>query len=476
MQKRLLHQIRSWASPCVGIALLALALAACGSSSTASQATQATAVPDLARSTSTAVPPQASPTPTPTAAPVATPSPAPEAVATATPQSSSQASTYAASAALAPRLAAEAMDFLTAFASPRASGTDEERAAAEFLAARLKAMGYETHLQPFTVDMPSSRVQMGPEAQEVRSFPLAQSASGTVTGLLADVGGAFEGEVPSQGLDGKIALVKRGKTTFEEKVGRVADAGAVAAVIYNNVDGLFRGAMLTPGRIPAVSISSESGQAILDLMAGGEIEVTVSVALELRNSQNVIAEKQGTADDGTAVVLGGHYDTVPNVPGANDNGSGIATLVTIARKLADKSYPFTVRFIGFGSEELGLLGSRFYVDSLGSEERDSTVLMLNFDALAADGTFAVLGEFDLTAKAVEYGREIGIDIERRFTLSGGSSDHASFQDAGIPVVVFFDDDFSRIHTSDDRLALVPAQQMGDAAVLALFLVDSLAAP
>lgn len=467
MQKRLIRQMRPLASLSVGIALLALVLAACGSTSTASQATQATAVPDLARSTSTAVPPRASPTPT--TAPVAT----------ATPRSASRAFTHAAAAALAPRLAAEAMDFLTTFTeqlSPRASGTDEERAAADFLAARLEAMGYETRLQPFTIDLPSSRVRMGPEAQEVRSFPLTQSASGTVSSLLVDVGGAFEGDVPSQGLDGKIALVKRGETTFEEKVGRVADAGAVAAVIYNNADGPFRGAMLTPGRIPAVSISSESGQAILDLMAGGEIEVTVSVALELRDSQNVIAEKPGTAGDGTVVVLGGHYDTVPNVPGANDNGSGIATLVTIAGKLADKSYPFTMRFIGFGSEELGLLGSRFYVDSLSPEEQDSTVLMLNFDALAAGGAFGVLGEFDLTAKAMEYGREVGIDIERRFTLSGGSSDHASFQDAGIPVVFFFDDDFSRIHTSDDRLALVPAQQMGNAAVLAMFLTDSLAAP
>ena len=44
----------------------------------------------------------------------------------------------------------------------------------------------------------------------------------------------------------------------------------------------------------------------------------------------MIADKPGTAGDGRVVVLGGHYDTVPNVPGANDNGSGIATLLTMA--------------------------------------------------------------------------------------------------------------------------------------------------
>ena len=109
------------------------------------------------------------------------------------------------------------------------------------------------------------------------------------------------------------------------------------------------------------------------------------------------------------IVLGGHYDTVPEVPGANDNGSGIATLIAIAREVSEKSYPFTMRFIGFGSEELGLLGSRFYVDSLSPQEREATITMLNFDALGTGDVVGVLGDLDLISSAVEYGRANGIE-------------------------------------------------------------------
>ena len=116
------------------------------------------------------------------------------------------------------------------------------------------------------------------------------------------------------------------------------------------------------------------------------------------------------------MVLGGHYDTVPDVPGANDNGSGIATLLVIAREVSEISYPFTLRIIAFGSEELGLEGSRFYVDSLSPEEQKGTVAMLNFDALGSGEVLGVLGTFDLTTPVLQAAEENDIDAERRFNL------------------------------------------------------------
>lgn len=102
----------------------------------------------------------------------------------------------------------------------------------------------------------------------------------------------------------------------------------------------------------------------MELMTGGDVEATVSVIMETRQSRNVIAELTGPMESERTVVLGGHFDTVPNVPGANDNGSGIATLLGVAREAADRSYPFTLRFVAFDSEEVGLFGSRHYVGSL----------------------------------------------------------------------------------------------------------------
>ena len=443
---------------------LALLLAACssGSHDTIAATDPATVVATLV-------------SPSPTAG-LSTPTSVADATTTPT-ATTSQEETPRASDPLASRLADEAMAFLTLFTedlSPRASGTEQERDAAEFLAGRFESLGYEARLQPFTVDLTESSVVTGPDEKKLDSFHLTRSATGTAFGILVNVGKAFSEDIPAEGLTGKIALIQRGDITFEEKVSRVADAGAVAALVYNNRDSLFRGTLSSDAKIPVVAISREDGERLLLSMAPGDVRATVSVTFESHDTQNVIAEKPGTADDGGVVVLGGHYDTVPDVPGADDNGSGIASLMTIAQEIAGNSYPFTLRFIAFGSEELGLRGSRFYVDGLTEEGLTDIVAMLNFDALAHGGAQGAFGDFGLVGRVSESAQARGIDIKRSLTIGGGNSDHASFQQAGVPVVFFFDDDFSRIHTPDDRLDLVPPQHMGNVAAVAIDLLESLA--
>ena len=376
-------------------------------------------------------------------------------------------------------LGAQAWDFLTAFTqdfSPRESGTAQEKAAADFLAARFESLGYDVNLQSFKVDVASAEVLVGPEGQPFRSIPLTKSGQGSATGLLVDAGRAMdEDDISPTEFGGRIALIERGAITFEEKVQRVTEAGAVAAVIHNDRPRLFGGTLSAEASIPVAALSQESGTAILRLLAEGDVEATVSVTFEQNDSQNVIAEMPGTAADGGIVVLGGHYDTVADVPGANDNGSGIAALVTIAAEVAGESYPFTTRFISFGSEELGLLGSGAYVDSLTEEEREAVIMMLNFDALATGDVVGLLGDLELMGAAVDFGRANGIEVERRFSLSAGtSSDHSRFQRAGIPVVFFHADDFSRIHTAADTLEFVQSELMGGSVALAVHLLELVA--
>ena len=54
------------------------------------------------------------------------------------------------------------------------------------------------------------------------------------------------------------------------------------------------------------------------------------------------------------LIIGAHYDTTPNSPGANDNGSGVAAALVVAEELSDDELPFDLRFVLFGSEEIGL--------------------------------------------------------------------------------------------------------------------------
>ena len=350
--------------------------------------------------------------------------------------------------------------------------------AADYLVGEFRSMGYHAELQPFTFeflsrDMPVLKLTL-PEGREIEGFHMGLSAIGEASGILVDVGKAISEDLPSGGIQGKIAFIQRGTITFEEKVARVARAGALAAVIYNSEPGGFGGRLANQSNIPAVSISKESGETIKELMASSDVEATVSLVQEMRDSRNVVAEKPGTAGDGKVVILGGHFDTVPGTQGATDNGSGTATLLAVARAIHGKPYPFTIRFIAFGSEELGLFGSRSYVASLTDAEREAIVAMLNFDVPGSGKAVELEGSLDLIRQVLGYGRENGIEVKVGRPLEGASSDHATFIEAGIPAVMFLADDLSRLHTPEDRIEFVRPELMGNAAVLGIGLLDLLA--
>ena len=173
--------------------------------------------------------------------------------------------------------------------------------------------------------------------------------------------------------------MKEEQSPSGEKVERVADAGAVAAIIFNSVEGNFRGTTWTEVPIPAVSLIRSDGLILLDLMEEEDMDATVSVTSMPVLSRNVIAQKPGNSGTGDIVVVGAHYDTTPNTQGANDNGSGVSVVMTMAELTADTEYPFTVRFVLFGSEEMWLVGSLHYVDALTVREMEDTIAMLNFD-------------------------------------------------------------------------------------------------
>jgi aminopeptidase YwaD len=291
-----------------------------------------------------------------------------------------------------------------------------------------------------------------------------------VTGILTPVGLAMPDDIPEAGLEGRIAFAQRGIITFQAKAENVFAAGAVGLVIYNNVFDLFRGVLATQPDFPVISISRSDGEAIEDLLAGSETEASIALTLENLPSQNVVAEKKGPGD--AVVVFGGHYDTVAEISGANDNASGTAVLLTIARMLEDVDLPFTLRIVPFGSEELGLLGSRFYVQSLSEQELANTKAMLNFDALATGSGVEVFGDEDITAMVSAIGSDIGVDVAVTRGLRGSTSDFASFREAGIPYMMFSGDDGSRIHTELDTIEFVQPEMLGGAAAAGAALLES----
>ena len=98
-----------------------------------------------------------------------------------------------------------------------------------------------------------------------------------------------------------------------------------------------------------------------------------------KNSYNVIIEKPGSQSDAW-IIVGAHLDAVSISPGANDNGSGVAATLEIARILKNVDCKVGVRIINFGAEEQGLQGSNHYVSNTLSST-DNIQLMLNLDQL-----------------------------------------------------------------------------------------------
>lgn len=373
----------------------------------------------------------------------------------------------------------ETLKQLTEEYSPRESATDEELVAAEHLRGRLSDLGYETSIQEFSVTLPVAKVDLvlptGDAPESPRSIPISTSIHGIATGLLTYVDRAFEDDIPADGLDGRIALIERGSITFEEKVKRVADAGAVGAIIFNNQEGLLFGRFANQPSIPAVAISRADGHELRDLVDQDDLGATVSVGDKTSPSRNVIADKRAAADTDRTVIVGAHYDTVPNSQGASDNGSGISAVLTIAEHIADRSYPFNVRVILFGAEEIGLFGSRHYVANMSQDEIDNTIAMLNFDAFGSGRTLQAAGDIQLTAEATRIGSNLGTNLgtfsEQQWRGLGGASDHGPFRLAGIPVLFLISDDISRINSPADEIQHINPELLGRAAEIGILMVE-----
>ena len=105
------------------------------------------------------------------------------------------------------------------------------------------------------------------------------------------------------------------------------------------------------------------------------------------NGVNVIAEKTGTKYPNQHFIIGGHYDDMPSgplAPGADDNASGTCAVLEAARVLSAFNFDYTLIFIAFDEEEIGLYGSRAYSDSAFANH-DSIVGVINLDMIAWDG-------------------------------------------------------------------------------------------
>jgi Zn-dependent M28 family amino/carboxypeptidase len=157
---------------------------------------------------------------------------------------------------------------------------------------------------------------------------------------------------------------------------------------------------------------------------------------------------------GTTSSLAPGQQAVHN--GADDNASGVATMLVLAAALAQvprEARPYSVEFLAFGAEEMGLLGSRHFVETLSPDARAALLAMVNFDMVGRlqNNSLVVAGVGTSTAWPRLLDQAAGA-LQLRPSEDGfGASDQASFYAAGLPVLHFFSGTHTDYHKPSDDL-------------------------
>ena len=301
----------------------------------------------------------------------------------------------------------------------RNSGEPGYRASVDYVASVMKAAGYDVTIQPYSFTYYAYRGT--PALQEVsptaHDYVLGTEwgpgkSTGTATAEIQPAGGIvlpptqtpssasgcsaadFNGFVP-----GRIALIQRGGCVFGVKVLNAQAAGASGVVIFNegnpNRTDLFIGRLIDAAgnsiipTIPVGFVTFDAGQSLFNqyqqAVSLGAPLPTMHLGIDAiidynRTDWNVIAESKG-GDKNHVVVVDAHLDAIYGA-GMLDNASGSATILEIAQQMKNVNPLNKLRFIWFGGEELGLLGSEYYVDSLSSNERSHIGYDLDADVTA----------------------------------------------------------------------------------------------
>jgi Zn-dependent M28 family amino/carboxypeptidase len=340
----------------------------------------------------------------------------------------------------------------------RAVGTPGFDASVDYVAGVLRGNGFDVQTPEFQAKVweagkPELRVAGNDVTARAMEYSLPTPPQGVSGPLVAapaeDTPGCAPADYDGLPVKGAVVLVDRGSCPFKDKQEIAAKLGAIAMVVADNVDEQRMGATLgedTDVKIPVVGVTKADGAAIR--ANPGPTTLKLEASTKSVNARNVIAQtKTGSTSD--VVMVGAHLDSVPEGPGINDNGSGVAAVLETAVQMGPSpDVKNAVRFAFWGAEELGTIGSKKYIESLGVDQLKDIALYLNYDMIGSPnpGYFTYDGDQStVPSGAVPRVPEGSAGIERTLvaylksagktaqdTSFDGRSDYDAFTEAGVP--------------------------------------------
>jgi len=404
--------------------------------------------------------------------------------------------------------------FADAARGGRFTGSAGFEDAARYVADRLREIGLEpagdngTYFQRFPVNLVdlAGTPTLSRTGAEAKTFTHrvdftesvgGRAGNGSTEALLAVVGGGSSGvQDDFAGVDvrGRIALVTGPTVTgYQEQVFQRGGVGVLvvgdASLKYSYIAQFF--AQTVPVLVITEAAANEllapAGRTVTDVreavrqhranplapQSGFAIDTTVRMSVPLTpvheaQATNVVALLRATGPDAArAVMIGGHLDGVgtdPNgtvFPAANDNASGPAIAIEVARSLAayQSELRRSVLFVAFSGEEQGYLGSEAYIARMSASpgRLESLVAMLNLDVIGCCGDML---EASGESKALQ--DRVGAAAQRNNVpfrgVSGGGSDQQSFSKRGVPSTLILWSDYI-LHTTADTIDKVDQRHL-----------------
>jgi hypothetical protein len=180
-------------------------------------------------------------------------------------------------------------------------------------------------------------------------------------------------------------------------------------------------------------------------------EILLGLGLEVKEfcyragACSIVADKKGESKPDEVIMLFGHFDSVgKNFAGADDNASGAAVLLEVARALKDYGNKRTFRYFATNGEENGLLGAEHYANELiKSGEIKKIVLGINMDMVGYNSNGIVEletdGQYESLAKWFSSLATTYTKLKTKITIGAWGSDHVPFIRGGVPTLLTIED-------------------------------------
>lgn len=357
----------------------------------------------------------------------------------------------------------------------RTSGSEEELKAANILLEEIASIGCEGHLEAFKAL--SSKIKKAslkviePYEKEYEITPYNCSISTPEGGITTDFVYIEDGLAANLiDLKGKFVLINKSpKPELYKKLLDASIAGYITmcGTIFDEEDktditvARMREKNTKYGKVPALFMRMKD---CLHMLKNKASKVTVELITEdiETTSQNIVVTLEGTKYPEEIISFGAHYDSVPFSTGVYDNGAGSVIIMELLRYYKENPPMRSLKFVWYGSEEVGLLGSQAYLKAH-EEELKKHLLMINADvggSILGCEWALVTAEQSLVDYIDHMAKIKGFPLKVEQSIY--SSDSTAFADAGIPSVTFSrfaPDGGDGIHTRNDVIDYLSAEAL-----------------